>query len=123
MTGRHWTSSEHPRERMFRPRELQQGRPGGGGRGHGRAAVKTPQWAAWGHLITRPFKADGYVILSTQEYGWLVSSVLKPWGTSPRSEQKGQIPASRGMGTSRQDVASCSEVRAASLAEQMDSRG
>ena len=89
----------------------------GRGLGEGdRAAVKTPLWAAWGHLVTGPFKADGYVITYTQEHRWFGSTVLKlegrcqstPWAEGPnsclprcgkRQAEHGELP--RGQGSLR----------------------
>lgn len=106
-------------ERMFQAREPQRGWPGG-------AAVETPLRAVQGHLVTGPFKADGYVITYTREHRWFGSTVLKlGWGrcASPLPEQKGRIPVSRCVGSGRQDMASCPEVRAASGPAWRDSRG
>ena len=55
---------------MFQAREPQRGWPGG-------AAVETPLRAVQGHLVTGPFKADGYVITYTREHRWFGSTVLK----------------------------------------------
>lgn len=52
-----------------------------GGLGEGdRAAVKTPLWAVQGHLVTRPFKADSYVITYTREHRWFGSTVCLKLG-------------------------------------------
>lgn len=63
---------------MFQAREPQWGWPGG-------AAVETPLRAVRGHLVTGPFKADGYVITYTREHRWFGSTVLKLGGVPAHS--------------------------------------